>query len=84
MTAVRSLKFHWHSKSGEDTMGSRRQRKRMGRPPGSGGPPELVRRHRVVVMLNDGELARLELLAAAKDSPLSTVAYELVARALRD
>ena len=62
---------------------NRGQRKRMGRPPGTGGPKELVRRHRVVVMLNDGELAKLERLADSMDAPLGTAAYELVARGLK-
>jgi hypothetical protein len=60
-----------------------RQRKRMGRPPGTGGPQELVRRHRVVVMLNDGELDKLQRIADSMHSPLGTAAYELVARGLK-
>jgi len=51
-----------------------------GRPKGSGGPPEKVRRNRVVVMLTDSELTKLERLA--KGLPLGTVAYEFVARGL--
>ncbi len=57
-------------------------RPRMGRPKGSGGPPEKVRRNRVVVMLTDVELAKLHRLAETKALPLGTVAYELVARGL--
>ena len=53
----------------------------MGRPPGTGGPPELVRRNRVVVTLTDAELAVLERMAG--DRPLGTVLYELVARGLK-
>ncbi len=58
-------------------------KRRMGRPKGSGGPPETVRRNRVVVMLTDGELAKLHRLAEAKDLPLGTAAYELLAGVLR-
>lgn len=54
----------------------------MGRPRGSGGPPETIRRNRVVVMLTDGELTKLQRLAEAKGLPLGTVAYEFVGRAL--
>ena len=53
-----------------------------GRPKGSGGPPEKVRRNRIVVMLTDGELTKLERLAEAKGLPLGTVAYEFVGRGL--
>lgn len=59
-----------------------RARNRRGRPKGSGGPPENLRRNRVVVMLTDGELAKLERLAEEKSLPLGTVAYEFVARGL--
>lgn len=55
----------------------------MGRPPGTGGPPEEVRRNRVVVMLRDAELAKLHRLAEARGQPLGTVAYELLSPALR-
>jgi hypothetical protein len=54
----------------------------MGRPKGTGGPIELVRRHRVVVMLNDGELEALAAVAEERDLPLGTAAYQLFARAL--
>ena len=57
--------------------------KRMGRPKGSGGPPENVRRNRVVVTLTDAELAKLRKWAKDRDLPLGTVAYEIVERALR-
>lgn len=58
-------------------------RKGAGRPPGTGpGPSPDARRNRVVVMLRDRELARLKRLAKAKDLPLGTVAYELLAGAL--
>ena len=55
---------------------------RMGRPKGSGGPPETVRRNRVVVMLTDGELTKLQRLGGEKQLPLGTVAYEFVGRGL--
>ncbi len=47
-----------------------------------GGPPEKVRRNRVVITLTDAELAKLHRLAERKDLPLGTAAYEIVARAL--
>jgi hypothetical protein len=43
---------------------------------------ELVRSHRVVVMLTRAEMAKLEELAEERELPLGTVAYEIVARAL--
>ena len=49
----------------------------------SGGPPESVRRNRVVVMLTDGEFATLRRWADERELPFGTVAYEAVARALR-
>jgi hypothetical protein len=62
------------------------KRKGRGGPrPGSGrpkGPATEVRRNRVVIMLTDGELAKLNDLASDKDLPLSTTAYEIVGRAL--
>ena len=54
-------------------------RRGAGPKPGSGGPPELVRRNRVVVMLTDAELRKLRKLADEKDLPLGTAAYEFVA-----
>jgi len=59
-----------------------RGKPRMGRPKGTGGPIELVRRHRVVVMLADAELEALEALAEKRDLPLGTAAYQLLARSL--
>ena len=38
-----------------------------GRPKGSGGPPELVRRNRVVAMLTDAELEVRERMVASED-----------------
>lgn len=58
-------------------------RSKMGRPPGTGGPPEEIRRNRVVVMVRDAELAALHRLADARGLPLGTVAYELFSKALR-
>ena len=46
-------------------------------------PPETVRRNRVVVTLTNGELAKLERLADERDLPLSTAAYEVLARFLK-
>jgi len=60
-------------------------RGRGGARPGAGrpkGPPEAVRRNRVVVMLTDGELEKLHRVAAQKSLPLGSMAYELVARGL--
>ena len=53
---------------------------------GSGRKPEVegqVRRNRVVVMLTDTQLAKLQKLAHEKDLPLGTVAYEFVGRGLK-
>ena len=58
-------------------------RRGAGRPRGTGGPPEEVRRHRVVVMLREDELEALQELADERDLPLGTAAYEIVARALQ-
>ena len=58
---------------------------RGGARPGAGRPRipiEARRRNRVVVMLTDGELARLQRLAQAKRLPLGTVAYGVFARGL--
>ena len=54
----------------------------MGRPRGTGGPPETIRRNRVVVLLTDGELVKLHRLAGERSLPLGTAAYELIARSL--
>ena len=55
-------------------------RPKMGRP---AGPPEKVRRNRVVVMVTDSELVRLTRLADAAGRPVGTLAYEIFARGLR-
>ena len=56
------------------------KRARVGRP---AGPREKLRRNRVVAMVTDAELAKLDRMAEAKDLPLGTVVYEIVAQALR-
>ena len=63
-------------------MGARKKHKG-GRPKGSGGPPEFVRRNRVVIMLTDGELRTLEHLADSRGLPIATAAYQILARSLR-
>lgn len=53
--------------------------------PGSGrpkGPAAEVRRNRVVIMLTDRELAKLHRLADAKQLPLGTIAYQILATSL--
>jgi hypothetical protein len=52
---------------------------KMGRPP---GPPGSARTHRVVVLLNDGEHAQLERLAADQGVTLGNAVYRIVSRAL--
>jgi hypothetical protein len=54
------------------------KRKKRGRPKGTGGPPELVRRNRVTTTLTDSELEALTRLADGKDLPLGTMLYELI------
>jgi hypothetical protein len=54
--------------------------------PGAGrprGPSGEVRRNRVVLMLTDTELAKLQRWANERRLPFGTVAYEIVERALR-
>ncbi len=58
-------------------------RRRPGRPKGSGGPPESIRRNRVVVLVTDSELAKLHRLARRWDLPSGTAAYQLLASALK-
>ncbi len=57
-------------------------RKGAGRPPGSGASPD-ARRYRVAVMLSKAELAQLGEEAKRADLPVSTVAYQAIARWLR-
>lgn len=58
-------------------------RKVRGRPKGSGLPPELVRTNRVVVMLTRDEMQKFQRWADERELPLGTVAYEIIAKALR-
>ena len=54
-----------------------------GRPKGSGqGPSPDSRRNRVAIMFTDVELASLESAAKKQKLPLSTLAYQRVARSL--
>ena len=57
-----------------------RGRKKVGRPRVS---LDEARRNRIVIMLTDAEFAKLDRLAARKDLPLGTVAYEIVGQALK-
>ena len=81
--------FRLHTYIRESTVASVRKtglggpRPGSGRPRGSGGPPESVRRNRVVVMLTDAELATLDRMAADSGLPLGTMLYQLVKRSLR-
>jgi hypothetical protein len=54
-----------------------------GRPKGSGGPPELLRCHRVVVLLTEDELVGLQRWAEERDLPVGRLASDVVRRALR-
>jgi hypothetical protein len=59
-------------------------RKGAGRPPGSGsGPSPDARRNRLTITLRDDELEVLRRMADKRDLPVGTVAYEIVARAIR-
>ncbi len=60
-----------------------RKKRRPGRPKGSGKPPELVRRNPVVAMLTDAELVVLKRIAREQRIPVSTAAYEILARTLK-
>jgi len=60
------------------------RRKGAGRPKGSGkGPSPDARYNRVAVMFNNAEITTLEKVAAKKKLPVATVAYELIAKALK-
>ncbi len=52
----------------------------MGRPP---GPPENVRRNRVMTTFTDGELEQLERLSQRERIPLGTLIHRTVKRGLR-
>ena len=56
-----------------------RTRVKMGRP---AKPSEEVRRNRVVLMLTDAELAKLNRLADAEQLPNATLAYQFFSGAL--
>jgi hypothetical protein len=58
------------------------RKKPMGRPKGSGGPPELVRRNRVTATFTDAELVQLERLATAQGVGVGTMLYKLAKRRL--
>ncbi len=58
----------------------RKGKKPMGRPKGS---VEKLRRNRVVIMLTDSEVEKLQRLATARGLPLGTHAYDLLSSALR-
>ena len=66
-------------------MAPMRKGKRGGPRKGAGRKPigDKVRRHRVVVLLNDLELMQLQELAERRDLPVGTAAYELVAGCLK-
>jgi DNA invertase Pin-like site-specific DNA recombinase len=69
------------AKKKKGTWGGRRPG--AGRPKGSGkGPSPDSRRNRVAVMLTDVELKSLRSQAKKKGLPVSTVAYEYIAKAL--
>ncbi len=54
-----------------------------GRPKGSGsGPSPNSRRNRVAVMLTDTELKTLRAAARKKGLPVSTIAYQYIAKSL--
>jgi hypothetical protein len=47
-------------------------------------PRSQVRRHRIVLMVNDAELRAIRRLPTAEEQPLSTVAHQLIASRLRE
>ena len=53
-----------------------------GRPKGSGGPSELVRRNRVTVLLTDEEMELLRRHSRQLDLPVGTTAYHLLTNTL--
>ena len=69
------------AKKKKGTWGGRRPG--AGRPKGSGkGPSPNSRRNRVAVMLTDAELKTLQGQARKKGLPISTVAYQYIAKSL--
>ena len=59
------------------------RRTKMGRPKGTGGPPELVRGNRVTATFTDAELKQLTRLADGKGLPVGRMLYELVKRRVK-
>ena len=59
------------------------KRKKRGRPKGTGGPPELVKRNRVTITLTDSELKALTKMADQKDLPVGTMLYGLIKHRLK-
>ena len=55
-----------------------------GRPKGSGSGPPNARKSRVATMLTDSEFKKLNRLAARKKASLATLAYEFMAKGLKD
>jgi len=55
------------------------KRPKLGRPP---GPPEQVRRNRLVLTLRDSDLEALQRIADERAMPVGTVAYQILARGL--
>ncbi len=80
--AVRKKKTARKKVKKKGTWGGRRPG--AGRPPGTGkGPSPDSRRNRVAVMFRDTELATLKRLARRERLPISTVAYQLIEKALK-
>ncbi len=52
----------------------------VGRPP---GPPEVVRRNRLLLTVTDGEMRLLRRLAEADEIPAGTLAYQLFSAGLK-
>ena len=57
----------------------RRRNRRLGRPP---GPPEAVRRRRVVTLLTDAEFKELTRIAEAEKESVSALVHRIIARFL--
>lgn len=79
--AVKTAKTAKKAAKRKGTWGGRRPG--AGRPKGSGkGPSPDSRRNRVAVMLTDVELKSLQSQARKRGLPVSTVAYQHIAKAL--
>ena len=91
MAARTKRKTASSSRSSRKTKGSAKKksswggrRPGAGRPKGSGsGPSPNSRKNRVAVMFTDTEVSKLQSLADKKNIPVATVAYNLIARALK-